>query len=99
MSHCSSIRQSVSIIENHKQCAMATSNHDLQINIDALIERLITEGRKVPQSKNVARHISFKEMNYLCDKSKEIFLEEPTLLELQAPINICGKTETFEVDD
>lgn len=26
----------------------------------------------------------------LCNKSKEILLSEPTLLELEGPINICG---------
>lgn len=30
------------------------------------------------------------ELKYLCIKSKQIFLEQPTLLELEAPIKICG---------
>jgi serine/threonine-protein phosphatase PP1 catalytic subunit len=31
------------------------------------------------------------ELKYLCVKSRQIFLEQPTLLELEAPIKICGK--------
>ncbi|CAF4277140.1 unnamed protein product, partial [Adineta steineri] len=34
--------------------------------------------------------ISDDEIKFLCEKSKEIFLSQPVLLELQAPINICG---------
>jgi Serine-threonine protein phosphatase N-terminal domain len=31
-----------------------------------------------------------QEMNQLCDKAKKIFLRQAMLLELEAPINICG---------
>jgi hypothetical protein len=34
--------------------------------------------------------MSEQEIHLLCDKSKEIFLSQPMLLELEAPINICG---------
>jgi serine/threonine-protein phosphatase PP1 catalytic subunit len=34
--------------------------------------------------------MSEEEMNLLCDKSKDIFLNQPMLLELIAPIKICG---------
>lgn len=39
------------------------------------------------------------ELKYLCIKSRQIFLEQPTLLELEAPIKICGKqiTELYMV--
>lgn len=30
------------------------------------------------------------EIKYLCTKSRDIFLEQPVLLELEAPIKICG---------
>lgn len=29
-------------------------------------------------------------IKYLCVKSREIFLQQPVLLELEAPIKICG---------
>lgn len=30
------------------------------------------------------------EIKYLCERSREIFLEQPILLELEAPIKVCG---------
>ena len=33
-----------------------------------------------------------EEIKYLCEKSLEIFMEEPVLLEITSPINICGDT-------
>ncbi len=31
------------------------------------------------------------EIAYLCQKSRQIFLSQPVLLELEAPIKVCGK--------
>ena len=31
------------------------------------------------------------EIKYLCTKAREIFINQPILLELEAPIKICGK--------
>ena len=31
------------------------------------------------------------EIKFLCNKSREIFLSQPMLLELEAPLKICGK--------
>ena len=31
------------------------------------------------------------EIKYLCTKAREIFIGQPILLELEAPIKICGK--------
>ena len=30
------------------------------------------------------------EIRYLCTKAREIFISQPILLELEAPIKICG---------
>ncbi|CAF4253060.1 unnamed protein product, partial [Adineta steineri] len=58
-----------------------------KLNVDNLIERLL-EAREVPISEKFDQ-ISDDEIKFLCEKSKEIFLSQPVLLELQAPINIC----------
>ncbi len=34
--------------------------------------------------------MSEEEINFLCEKSKDIFLNQPMLLELEPPIKICG---------
>lgn len=35
------------------------------------------------------------EVRGLCIKSREIFLSQPILLELEAPLKICGEKNTF----
>ena len=54
--------------------------------LDGFIERLL-EGRK-----NRGKKIQLieSEIRQLCSKAKEVFLSQPNLLELEAPINICG---------
>ncbi len=37
------------------------------------------------------------EIRGLCLKSREIFLSQPILLELEAPLKICGKLSTSSV--
>jgi serine/threonine-protein phosphatase PP1 catalytic subunit len=34
------------------------------------------------------------EIKYLCTKAREIFIGQPILLELEAPIKICGESES-----
>lgn len=34
------------------------------------------------------------EIRYLCTKAREIFINQPILLELEAPIKICGEQRT-----
>lgn len=58
--------------------------NDLQLDIDNMLERLLANPDKPIQ-------MSEEEINILCEKSKAIFLQQPMLLELKAPIKICGK--------
>lgn len=44
--------------------------------------------------KNV--QLSESEIRGLCLKSREIFLSQPILLELEAPLKICGKTSDYD---
>lgn len=39
--------------------------------------------------------MSEAEVRGLCLKSREIFLQQPILLDLEAPLKICGKYSTF----
>ncbi len=63
---------------------MAESN---DVDIDNVIEQLLAvrgarPGRQVNLTEN--------EIKWLCTKSREIFIQQPVLLELEAPIKICG---------
>ncbi|XP_076885938.1 serine/threonine-protein phosphatase PP1 isozyme 2-like [Bidens hawaiensis] len=55
--------------------------------VDNIIHRLL-EVRDKPTSKHF--QLNESEIKQLCVVSKEIFLQQPNLLELQAPIKICG---------
>lgn len=54
--------------------------------LEGLIDRLM-EGRK-----NNGKKIQLiePEIQQLCITAKQVFLSQPNLLQLQAPINICG---------
>lgn len=54
--------------------------------LDALIQRLL-EGR-VNRGKRIP--LIETEVRQLCITAKEVFLRQPNLLELAAPINVCG---------
>ncbi|TQD84911.1 hypothetical protein C1H46_029524 [Malus baccata] len=54
--------------------------------LDALIQRLL-EGR-VNRGKKI--QLTESEIRQLCIIAKEVFLRQPNLLELEAPINVCG---------
>ena len=62
---------------------MSADGNDSQLDIDNLLERLLADPGKPVQ-------MSEQEMNLLCAKAKDIFLNQPMLLELKAPIKICG---------
>ena len=57
------------------------------INVDSIITRLL-EVRGARPGKQV--QLSEAEIRGLCLKSREIFLSQPILLELEAPLKICG---------
>jgi len=60
---------------------------DNKLNIDSIIARLL-EVRGSRPGKNV--QLTETEIRGLCLKSRELFLSQPILLELEAPLKICG---------
>jgi serine/threonine-protein phosphatase PP1 catalytic subunit len=58
-----------------------------ELNLDSIIARLL-EVKGARPGKNV--QLSENEIKALCLKSREIFLSQPILLELEAPLKICG---------
>ncbi|KAH0860021.1 hypothetical protein HID58_088282 [Brassica napus] len=56
--------------------------------LDDIIRRLLDYRNPKPGTKQVMLNES--EIRQLCIVSKEIFLQQPNLLELEAPIKICG---------
>lgn len=56
--------------------------------LEELIRRLLDGKKNKGPGKKV--QISEAEIRHLCVTAKEIFLSQPNLLELEAPINVCG---------
>ena len=74
---------------------------EIVIDVDTIIKKLypfeskqISQKEKNKQIKKISESnlLSFEELKYLCNKSMEIFMEDPVFLELSAPIIICGDT-------
>ena len=55
--------------------------------LDDIIKKLVSakNGRTTKQV-----HLTEADIRQLCTSAKEIFLSQPNLLELEAPIKICG---------
>ncbi|KAF7291305.1 Serine/threonine-protein phosphatase [Mycena indigotica] len=62
-------------------------SHKIEIDLDSVIERLL-EGRGNRPGKTVK--LQEYEILYLCQRSREVFMSQPMLLELEAPIRVCG---------
>jgi serine/threonine-protein phosphatase PP1 catalytic subunit len=60
-------------------------------NVDKVIKTLLSA-----QDSNKTKKVNLKEdeITTLCHKASQIFLEQPMLLELEAPLKICGKNQT-----
>ncbi|KAL6988252.1 protein-serine,threonine phosphatase [Sarracenia purpurea var. burkii] len=58
----------------------------LMEGLDAMMERLL-EGRK---NRGKKIQLAEAEIRQLCMTAKDVFLSQPILLDLEAPINVCG---------
>jgi len=63
------------------------SSNDAELNLDSLIQRLL-EVRGQRAGKTV--QMTETEVRVLCLRSRDIFMSQPILLELEAPLKICG---------
>ena len=57
------------------------------IDVDKIIDKLL-DPKGAKAGKNV--NLTEQEIRGLCLKTREIFMQQPMLLELEAPIKICG---------
>ena len=59
----------------------------VDINVDNIIDKLLSvRSSKVPKQVNLLE----SEIKGLCHKSRDIFMQQPIFLELEAPLKICG---------
>ena len=57
-------------------------------DVDQIIDRLLEVRGSKPGR---AVQLSEAEIRELCHRSREIFISQPILLELEAPLKVCGK--------
>jgi serine/threonine-protein phosphatase PP1 catalytic subunit len=67
-------------------------NKTAEVDVDVIIEKLL-EVKNCKPGKQV--NLTENEITGLCNKAREIFISQPILLQLEAPINICGKLNSF----
>lgn len=65
----------------------ATKTQTAQVYIDKIIEKLLQVKGSKPGKKV---DLTEAEIQYLVSTAREIFISQPILLELEAPIKICG---------
>ncbi len=68
---------------------MADQQHE--VDLDSIIDRLL-EVRGSRPGKQV--QLLEGEIRFLCTKAREIFISQPILLELEAPIKVCRRLNT-----
>ena len=60
----------------------------VDIDIDLILEKLLSvRGSKPGKLVNLTEN----EIRGLCIKSRDVFINQPILLEIEAPLKICGK--------
>lgn len=62
-----------------------------KLDIDQVINQLISSGAN--NGKKLV--IKEKDVSAICKQAKDIFMEQPVFLELEAPIKICGMSLSF----
>lgn len=64
------------------------ANNMSDLDVDSIIDKLLDVKSSRP-GKQV--NLTEGEIKGLCKASREVFMSQPILLELEAPIKICGK--------
>lgn len=67
---------------------------DQEVDLDSIIDRLL-EVRGSRPGKQV--QLLESEIRYLCTKAREIFISQPILLELEAPIKVRDRLPTLNI--
>jgi serine/threonine-protein phosphatase PP1 catalytic subunit len=62
-------------------------SNEVNFNVDAVIQKLLDLRGSKPSMKPI---LTENEIKGICMKAREIFLNQPCFLELEAPIKICG---------
>jgi serine/threonine-protein phosphatase PP1 catalytic subunit len=74
--------------QNNASSLVTGNDHVKSLEIDDMIQRLIVAGNSNKVSKSVP--LKNAEINAICQAARDIFLSQPTLIELSPPVKIVG---------
>ena len=86
-SHKSSLQQSNLPLKKETTTSSLSTNSNT-IDIDSLIDKLLNAGFSGKRTKNVC--LKNTEIELICASAREIFLSQPSLLELAPPVKVVG---------
>ena len=75
-------------IGTNTKSSTKSKSSSISVDIDSIIEKLVAAGlsKKTPK----LFPVSNDEMRFICAKSRKVFMNQPMLLELAAPVKIVG---------
>lgn len=85
-SHSSTSLSGSGIIDLMRKKSISKKKDEKVISIDVLIDKLKSSDGQFHQD----ICLSIDEITHVCKEAREIFLAQPTLLELHGPIHVCG---------
>ena len=91
MSNVSPQNEDASFLPSKNQ----TTQDGYPIDIDKIINKLNPPKDNMGNTTvdlNNKTPLSVEEIKYLCNTAREIFMEQPVLLEISSPLNVCGDT-------
>mmetsp|Transcript_28741 Transcript_28741/g.73741 ORF Transcript_28741/g.73741 Transcript_28741/m.73741 type:complete len:342 (-) Transcript_28741:101-1126(-) len=65
-----------------------TENGTTELNIDTILDKLVSLKKRPPSGQQC--YLEIDTVEALCDRARHIFSEQDMLLELEAPLNLCG---------
>ena len=65
------------------------TGNTIDIDVDNILDKLL-EVKDKKGSRQV--NLTDNEVRGLCIKAREVFLSQPILVELEAPVKVCGKS-------
>ena len=77
--------ESASASASASQVAAGSVSSLYNVDLDSIIDRLLEVRDSRPRKQVQLLEV---EIRYLCAKAREIFLSQPILLELEAPLNV-----------
>jgi len=67
-----------------------TDESGAEVDIDAVLDKLLAVRKRHPAAQIV--QLPPDTVTFLCNTARDVFMDQPMLLEVEAPLNLCGDT-------